>query len=202
MKFLYRVMRRLVIKIKRAYELSKYDNFTIAEYFRKQGTQIGDNCLIIPRKLGTEPYLVKIGNHVVINQDVKFHTHDGGTWIFRQEIPGLRVFGPIIIEDNCLIGDNVQILPNVTIGKNSIVAAGSIVIADVPPDSIVMGVPARRFGSVKKYKEKCIARWKEQKPPNFHPDSEMNYEISPNQEVILDQLKNHLTQHFKKKLLR
>ncbi len=192
--------KRAFEKIKRSLILSRYNNFTIAEYFRKQGAQIGEDCLIIPRKLGTEPYLIKIGNHVVINQDVKLHTHDGGTWIFRQEMPDLRVFGPIIIEDNCLIGENAQILPNVTIGRNSIVAAGSVVIMDVPPNSIVMGVPARNFGSIEKYKEKCTQRWAEQKPPDLHPDSCKNYDASPHQKIILAQLREHLSKVFREKL--
>lgn len=194
------IVKRVFEKIKRSFILSRYNNFTIAEYFRKQGAQIGEGCRIVPRELGTELYLVKIGNHVVINQDVKLHTHDGGTWVFREEIPDLRVFGPIIIEDNCLIGENAQILPNVTIGRNSIVAAGSVVIMDVPPNSIVMGVPARNFGSIEKYKEKCIQRWKEQRPPDLHPDACKNYDSSPNQNLILMQLKEHLTKLFKEKL--
>jgi len=199
-KCVSRLIRHIVKKVKRSLELYKYDNFTIAEYFRKQGAQIGEGCVIVPRQLGTEPYLVKIGNHVAINQGVEFHTHDGGTWIFRQEIPDLRVFGPIIIEDNCLIGTRASILPNVRIGKNSIVGAGSVVIADVAPDSIVMGVPARRFGSVKKYKEKCLHRWAEQKPPDLDEDATKNYSQTPHQQIILDQLKRHLTSHFKNQL--
>ncbi len=192
--------KRAVKRIRKFLELLRYNNLTIAEYFRKQGAQIGENCVIVPRTLGTEPYLVKIGNHVVLNKGVEIHTHDGGTWIFREEIPDLRVFGPVIIEDNCLIGSDSHILPNVTIGKNSIVGVGSVVITDIPPDSIVMGVPARKFGSVKKYKEKCLGRWAKQKPSNFHPDSALNYEFSPNQNIILSQLKEHLVKHFKEKL--
>jgi len=195
-----RIVKQLFNKIKSFVEINQYNNLTIAEYFRKQGAQIGEQCIIIPRELGTEPYLVKIGNHVVINQGVRLHTHDGGTWVFRKEIPDLRVFGPIIIKDNCLIGENVSILPNVTIGENSIVGAGSVVIADVPPGSIVMGVPARRLGSLEKYKEKCIQRWAEQKPPNLHPDAAKSYETTPNQDLILSQLKEHLTVIFKEQL--
>jgi len=65
------------------------------------------------------------------------------------------------------IGRNVDLLPNIRIGRNSIVGAGSVVISDVPPDSIVMGVPARVIGSVPKYEEKCVTAWKEQKPPDL-----------------------------------
>ena len=86
-------LRTVIRKAKHAIEMTRYDNYTIAEYFRKQGAQIGENCFIVPRMLGGEPYLVKIGNHVLIAEGVKFHTHDGGTWIFREEIPELKVFG-------------------------------------------------------------------------------------------------------------
>jgi acetyltransferase-like isoleucine patch superfamily enzyme len=196
----FKLLQVFSAKIKRAYEQRQYDNFTIAEYFRKQGARVGANCYIVPRQLGTEPYLVKIGNHVFIANGVEINTHDGGTWLFREEIPDLRVFGPVVIEDNCVIGEHAIIQPNVTIGPGSIVASGSVVITDVPPNSIVMGVPARQFGSVDKYKEKCISRWKVQKPPIFHEDSKKHYWSSPDREIILSQLRDHLTQVFHKEL--
>jgi acetyltransferase-like isoleucine patch superfamily enzyme len=195
------IMRMFISKFKRTYELRKYDNFTIAEYFRKQGAQIGENCYIACRTLCTEPYLVKIGNHVLIGQGVVFHTHDGGTWIFREEMPDLKVFGPIVIEDNCIIGENVNLLPNITIGENSIVGAGSTVITDVRSNSIVMGVPARKIGSIDRYQQKCIERWNMQKPKNFHPDAlKPFWEQSPYRQEILEQSEKHLKELFRDKL--
>ena len=196
----YRIINDLLSKTRRSLALRKYDNFTIAEYFRKQGAQIGKGCYIVPRVLGTEPYLVKIGNNVCISIGVHLHTHDGGTWIFRRELPDLRVYGPIIIEDNCLIGDSAHILPNVTIGRNSIVGAGSVVISDVPPDSIVMGIPARRLGSIEKYREKCIERWRVQRPPSFVGDSVEHYDAANNRKEILKELREHLEKIFEKAL--
>ncbi len=190
------IFRTLMKKIR----MSRYNNFTIAEYFRSLGAQIGDGCVFAIRDLGVEPYLIKIGNNVAVTKGVIFHPHDGGTWIFRDEMPDLRVFGPIIIKDNCLIGVNSQILPNVTIGPNSIVAAGSVVISDVPPNSIVMGVPARKFGSTQKYKEKCIERWAVQKPPNFGLDDVRHYEYLKNPEEALNKLRDHLEEVFKDEL--
>lgn len=156
--------RGLVSRIRNSHEMRKYNPFTIAQYFRKQGAQIGEECSIHVSNLGTEPYLVKIGNHVAIAPGVVFVTHDGAAWVFRDEIPDLQVFGPIIIEDNCVIGANAILFPNIRIGKNAIVGAGSVVISDVPENTIVMGVPARPLGAVEKYREKCIERWKLQKP--------------------------------------
>ncbi len=40
------------------------------------------------------------------------------------------------------IGNNANVLGNITVGENSRVGAGSVVLADVPPNSTVVGVPA------------------------------------------------------------
>lgn len=44
--------------------------------------------------------------------------------------------------DGVFIGNNANVLGNITIGANSRVGAGSVVLADVPPNSTVVGVPA------------------------------------------------------------
>ena len=177
-------------------KLSGYNRFTIAEYFRKQGAQIGERCSIQVRSLGAEPYLVKIGNHVTIAGGVKFITHDGAAWVFRQEIENIQVFGPIIIEDNCVIGENAILFPNIRIGPNSIVGAGSVVIADVPPDRIAMGIPARVWSSFDKYREKCVARWKEQEPPDIVIEPGRNWWNSKNYMRNKEKLKRHLVKLF------
>ena len=49
----------------------------------------------------------------------------------------------VIIEKDVWIGANVTILENVHVGRGSTIAAGAVVNKDVPPYSIVGGVPAR-----------------------------------------------------------
>jgi acetyltransferase-like isoleucine patch superfamily enzyme len=53
------------------------------------------------------------------------------------------------IEDDCWIAANTIILAGVTIGRGSVIAAGSVVTKDVPPYSIVGGVPAKVLKSRK-----------------------------------------------------
>lgn len=53
------------------------------------------------------------------------------------------MFAPVIIKDNAWIGMSAIILKGVTVGEGAIVAAGSVVTKDVPPHTIVAGVPAR-----------------------------------------------------------
>ena len=50
---------------------------------------------------------------------------------------------PVIIEDDVWLGTGCIILKGVTLGQGSVVAAGALVIKDVPPYSIVGGVPAK-----------------------------------------------------------
>lgn len=49
----------------------------------------------------------------------------------------------IIIEDDVWIAGRVNIVAGVTVGRGSVVAAGAVVTKDVPPYSVVAGVPAR-----------------------------------------------------------
>ncbi|MGG2954019.1 2,3,4,5-tetrahydropyridine-2,6-dicarboxylate N-acetyltransferase [Geobacillus stearothermophilus] len=50
---------------------------------------------------------------------------------------------PVIVEDDVLVGANAVILEGVTVGKGAVVAAGAVVVEDVPPYTVVAGVPAR-----------------------------------------------------------
>ena len=47
------------------------------------------------------------------------------------------------IGDGCWLGARAVVLPGVRIGAGSIVAAGALVTRDVPPNSLVAGVPAK-----------------------------------------------------------
>lgn len=49
----------------------------------------------------------------------------------------------IVLEDNVWIGAHATILKGVTIGHDSVVAAGAVVTRDVPPRTVVAGVPAK-----------------------------------------------------------
>jgi len=162
MRILINILKIFFNKILQVYEVSKYDTHTIAEKFRKQGAKIGKNCSIQIRHLASEPYLVEIGDNVSIAADVTFITHDGASVIFREEIPPLRYFGKIVIEDNCFIGSGAIIMAGVRIGKNSIVGGNAVVIRNVQPGSIVIGNPAIRVSTVEKYEERCLQEWNRQ----------------------------------------
>jgi acetyltransferase-like isoleucine patch superfamily enzyme len=124
------------------------------QFARKLGAKIGDNCRIYTYYWGSEPFLIEIGDHVHITRDVKFVTHDGGVWVFRDRLPDLDIFGKIKIGDNTFIGNEAMILPGVTIGKNCIVGGMSLVSKSVPDNSVVAGNPARFICTTDDYFEK------------------------------------------------
>ncbi|MDE2165859.1 MAG: acetyltransferase [Alphaproteobacteria bacterium] len=58
-------------------------------------------------------------------------------------MPGATLCGCVTVEDFATIGSNATILPRVRIGSRAMIGAGAVVISDVPPDTRVVGVPAR-----------------------------------------------------------
>lgn len=63
--------------------------------------------------------------------------------------------GPIVLGKNVWVGAHATLLPGVTVGDGAIVAAGAVVARDVPPNTVVGGVPARTIKAIKE-KEKNI----------------------------------------------
>jgi acetyltransferase-like isoleucine patch superfamily enzyme len=94
-----------------------------------------------------------IGDHVWIGPQSYFDARDLGAKVLGSSHTALPADVPIIQTDLDIrpvrigawsdIGTNAVILPGVTIGRGSIVGAGAVVTQDVPPFSVVAGVPAR-----------------------------------------------------------
>jgi acetyltransferase-like isoleucine patch superfamily enzyme len=144
---------RLIQKLKLRYGSQE----TVIRTLREMGVQVGERCRIYTSNFGGEPWLIRIGEHVCISNDVTFINHNL-TWPLQDKYDSLTAFGTIEIRDNSQIGVNVTILPNVVIGPNSVVGAGSVVTKDVPPDTVVAGNPARPICTLAEFEEKCRAR--------------------------------------------
>lgn len=83
---------------------------------------------------------ITLGDNVLLGSNVVIATvnHDFDPAARRTAWPA-----PVIIGNNVWIGSSVTIVPGVTIGDGAIVAAGAVVTKDVPPNTVVAGVPAR-----------------------------------------------------------
>lgn len=83
---------------------------------------------------------ITIGDGSLIGHNVVLATINHG---FAPAHRGDNHPAPVIIGKNVWIGSNATILPGVTIGDGAIVAAGAVVTKDVPPMTVVGGVPAK-----------------------------------------------------------
>lgn len=108
-------------------------------------------------------YGVKIGNNTRI---------EGSVYIPPLTVIGSNVFiGPgaaftndpypmspkmvgVTVEDGAVIGGRSVFKPGVRVGRNSVVAMASVVTKDVPPNTVVMGHPARPAYSRADYDKK------------------------------------------------
>jgi len=87
---------------------------------------------------------VTIGSHVNLAQGITVTALNHNFEDSKQRIDQQGVStNPVAIGDDCWIGANAVVLPGVTIGEHCVVAAGAVVTKDVPPHSLVAGVPAK-----------------------------------------------------------
>lgn len=85
---------------------------------------------------------IRIGSHVLLGPNVQVYTATHPVEALERR-KGLEYARPVAIGDDCWIGGGAIISPGVTIGERCLVGAGAVVTKDVPPDTIVVGNPAR-----------------------------------------------------------
>lgn len=104
-----------------------------------KGSIIGDNA-ILDARAG-----IIIGDDVNLSSGVQIWTyqHDYRDPFFSCNPDH---YGKVIIENRAWIGPRVIILHNVKIGEGAVVAAGAVVTKDVPPFTLVGGIPAKVIG--------------------------------------------------------
>ena len=136
----------------RSGEISLGENTSVSPYAVVQGNvTMGSNCSV-------QSYAVLVGygtaedkrGEIRIGNDVRIAPHvmmiaanhkfdDVSRPIAKQGVERKS----IVIEDDVWIAGHANIMAGVTIGHGSVVAAGAVVTHDVPPYSVVAGVPAR-----------------------------------------------------------
>ena len=114
---------------------------------------INQNLMIIVDTEGREKDLT-IGRRVSIapNVTIILSSAPNKSKLVKHEYvkKNLVKTAPVQIGDDAWIGSNAVIFPGITIGERSIVGAGAVVREDVPPDTIVAGVPAKVIKKLKK----------------------------------------------------
>lgn len=154
--------------------ISKFPSHRFRQYsYRRMGMQIGDDTAVFRNVLLRHPKGIQIGAHCVIgwsclldgrgqltigdNVNISSYTiiHTASHDLQSSGFEEFRA--PVVIANRAWVSTRSLILPGVTIGEGAVVAAGAVVTKDVPPFTVVGGVPAVEVG---------------------HRNADLNYELS------------------------
>lgn len=149
--------RRITFLLNTAYRTPDEVRELLSELF---GYEVPSSLRVFPPFYTDYGKNINIGEDVFINACCHFQDHGGVTIGDGCQIGHNVVFAtlnhelepekrkttrpaPIVLGKNVWIGSNATILQGVTIGDNAVVAAGAVVTKDVPPNTVVGGVPAK-----------------------------------------------------------
>lgn len=140
------------------YGCSIDDNSKVGTYVEIQKNAfIGKNCKVSSHTFICEG--VHIEDNVFVGHNVTFindkyprSTNEGGSLQTEEDWSVVETF----VKKGVSIGSSSTILCGVTIGENAIIGAGSVVTKDVPPNTVVAGVPAKILKKLEKDSSKEI----------------------------------------------
>ena len=129
------------------YRIFSLGDYSVIESFACINNAVGDVMIGNHTRIGLHNTIigpVEIGSHVNLAQGITVTAlnHNFDDTQKRIDEQGVST-NPVTIEDDVWIGANAVILPGVTIGNHCVIAAGAVVTKDVPPHSLVAGVPAK-----------------------------------------------------------
>ncbi len=141
-----------LIRLKNKSTLRVKDNFSIYYdsdicVFEGATLEIGSGFMNAGSQIRCQEY-ISIGDNVAISRGVTIWDTDAHQITYDYGKESL-VKKKVIIGNNVWIGNKVTILKGVIIGDNVVIAAGSVVNKDIPPNSLVGGVPAKVIKNIK-----------------------------------------------------
>ncbi|MCC8107960.1 MAG: sugar O-acetyltransferase [Planctomycetes bacterium] len=134
-------------------------------FSRLTGVEVDKSFILRPPFYADFGRNIRIGKNVFVNHGCTFM--DRGGIVLEDDVliapkvnlvtlnhlenPAERrttVCAPITVRRNAWIGLGATVLPGVTIGDNAIVAAAAVVSRDVPPNTMVAGIPAKSIRAI------------------------------------------------------
>ena len=154
--------RRIIAELNTGY----HDPETVRRFFSKlTGVAVDPSFQLRPPFYTDYGRNIRVGKNVFINHCCEFMDRGGITIedgaLFGPKVNLITInhpldpaqrrstyCAPIVIKKNAWIGVAASIMPGVTVGENSVVAANAVVTKDVPPNTVVGGIPARRLKTI------------------------------------------------------
>lgn len=116
----------------------------------QKNATVGERCKISSHTFVCEGVVIE--DHVFVGHGVMFTndlfpraTNPDGSLQTDADWSVVKTF----VKRGASIGSNATIVAGVTIGEHALIGAGAVVTKDVPPHSIVAGVPARVVGDTR-----------------------------------------------------
>ncbi len=124
---------------------------------------LGKDCFFMRHCVFVNPSNISIGNNVILNKNVMLDGRGGklviadnvdiaqetNIWTLEHDVQSpvhKEIAGDVTIDTFVWIASRATILPGVHIGEGAVVGSGAVVTKDVPPYTIVGGVPAKIIG--------------------------------------------------------
>jgi acetyltransferase-like isoleucine patch superfamily enzyme len=114
------------------------------------GTYVMRDKLFVGRRCHIGPHVtldltapIRLEDRVTLALNSRIYTHLDVGYSPLAAVLYPTQTAPVVIETGAYVGGGAAILMGVRVGRCSVVAAGAVVLEDVPPYSVVAGVPAR-----------------------------------------------------------
>lgn len=119
-----------------------------AAFLRKRGTRVGARCRLLGTVDSINPKLCIIGDNCVIGLNSAVLAHG----------PTGPQMTPTVLEDYVYLSFGAIVLPGVCMRRMAIAGAGAVVTKDVPPETIVVGNPARPLRMLREDEKRYIIK--------------------------------------------
>jgi len=139
--FTRKQMTTLITHLKSRFHGITFDSIIHPAAIIASNVEIQEGCIINAGAI-IAPNVV-IEKHCFVNRGATIG-HDSVIGAYSFISPGCHITGHVKIREDVMVGTGASIIPGVEIGESSTIGAGAVVIDDVPPFSLMVGVPAKR----------------------------------------------------------